>query len=650
MKKLLVLSIMISLFTFLGSKNEVNIVNAEEVVPQIGVTSVTFSNDYNDSIYFVLENYQQGLVSNIVSIKFSNSNSDLPSEYIGKVAIPNCTYTDKNGNSSIPQDGVVFAYLSKSSKSTKKYDCVIYSNIDVFYTSEDASAMFSSFSSLETIDMKLLDTSKSKYLSYFFWGCNNLKSVDVSNMNTSNAIAMDYMFSNCESLTELDLSNFDTSNVTNMSYMFGANYGNGLSLTNINIDNFDTRNVTNMEGMFYDCSLLAELNLSNFDTTNVENMKSMFHGCSSLSKMDLSNFDMSSIKNMEGMFHSCSKLSSIDMSNKDYSKANMALLFSECKSLVNVDFSNAKLGINTYGMFSICPQLTSINFSNTDTSNTTDMGSMFSGCSSLTTIDFLSNFDTSNVTNMVQMFRDCSSLIELDFTKYPNFKTNNVSGINCMYGMFSGCSSLTKLDISSFDLTKCLSSFGDFLSNCTNLQYFKSPKALPAKSSTDSNYAITLPPQLVDYYGVATLTCDNLAKYKAFCIPGDEFINNWKALREEGGENGICAAISSSSIGNAKLNQLLTEYDAFDEDYKEYVNKATDKEGVTVGESVTYVKNVLSGTQATEKDYGINKEDFGSYMTMSINEKFTYIIAIISMLGILAVLGYYFYNKKRQEM
>ena len=50
-----------------------------------------------------------------------------------------------------------------------------------------------------------------------------------------------------------------------------------------------------------------------------------------------------------------------------------------------------------------------INLSNFNTKNVIDMGYMFNGCSSLTSID-LSSFNTNNVTNMSCMFRGCSSL------------------------------------------------------------------------------------------------------------------------------------------------------------------------------------------------------------------------------------------------
>ncbi len=99
---------------------------------------------------------------------------------------------------------------------------------------------------------------------------------------------------------------------------------------------------------------------------------------------------------------------------------------------------------------------------------------------------------------------------------------------------------------------------------------------------------------------------------------------------------------------NDKLNQLLTEYDAIDEMYKDYFDIAIDKEDVTIGKSIAYVKNVMNGSQATDGNYNGIKDDTGSYMTMSITEESPYLVAAISLIGVLSVVGYYFYNKKKQ--
>lgn len=54
-----------------------------------------------------------------------------------------------------------------------------------------------------------------------------------------------------------------------------------------------------------------------------------------------------------------------------------------------------------------------------------DYNRMFSGCSSLTTLD-LSNFDTSNVMYMSRMFSDCFRLTTLDVS---HFDTSNVTSM-----------------------------------------------------------------------------------------------------------------------------------------------------------------------------------------------------------------------------
>ena len=78
---------------------------------------------------------------------------------------------------------------------------------------------------------------------------------------------------------------------------------------------------------------------------------------------------------------------------------------------------------------------TNLIFKDVDTSNVTYMNYMFSGCSSLTSLN-LSGWNTSNVINMDYMFYNCSSITSLDFS---GWNTSNVTDMN---SMFSGCSSL----------------------------------------------------------------------------------------------------------------------------------------------------------------------------------------------------------------
>lgn len=88
--------------------------------------------------------------------------------------------------------------------------------------------------------------------------------------------------------------------------------------------------------------------------------------------------------------------------------------------------------------------LKAIDLSGLDTSNTTNMSSMFSGCTGLIDLD-LSGLDTTNVTDMSSMFDSCNSLPDLDLS---GFDTTNVTD---MSGMFNSCNSLTDLDLSGFN-------------------------------------------------------------------------------------------------------------------------------------------------------------------------------------------------------
>ena len=73
--------------------------------------------------------------------------------------------------------------------------------------------------------------------------------------------------------------------------------------------------------------------------------------------------------------------------------------------------------VNSKFLFSQLGNVTTINITNLDTSNVTNMNSMFYNCTSLTSLD-VTNFDTSNVTDMEFMFYNCNSLTNLFFNKF----------------------------------------------------------------------------------------------------------------------------------------------------------------------------------------------------------------------------------------
>ena len=142
---------------------------------------------------------------------------------------------------------------------------------------------------------------------------------------------------------------------------------------------------------------------------------------------------------------------------------SMRAMFSGCSSLTSLDVSNFKTQNVTSmrAMFSRCSSLTSLDVSKFNTDKVTNMSGMFGRCSNLTSLN-VSNFNTANVTDMLAMFYKCNSLTSLDVSK---FRTQNVTD---MGSMFEGCSNLTSLDVSKFD-TQNVTSMWAMFHTCSSL-------------------------------------------------------------------------------------------------------------------------------------------------------------------------------------
>ena len=142
---------------------------------------------------------------------------------------------------------------------------------------------------------------------------------------------------------------------------------------------------------------------------------------------------------------------------------NMSSMFSGCSSLTSLDvthFNTAKV-TDMNRMFAYCSSLTSLDVTHFNTANVTDMGYMFLSCSKLSSLD-VSHFNTANVTKMNSMFSSCSKLISLDVT---HFNTEKVTDMN---SMFYNCSSLTSLDVSKFN-TANVTDMSQMFSWCSSL-------------------------------------------------------------------------------------------------------------------------------------------------------------------------------------
>ncbi len=143
------------------------------------------------------------------------------------------------------------------------------------------------------------------------------------------------------------------------------------------------------------------------------------------------NFDTSNATNMAWMFRLCTSLETINLSSLDTSNVtDMNSLFNMWDSNVGGFMPNKLSSITFGGLF--------------NTSNVINMKNMFAGFQSMSKLD-LSTFDTSNVVNMNHMFNHCISL------KVLNISSFNTSKVTDMVGMFQNCTGLTELDLSSFN-------------------------------------------------------------------------------------------------------------------------------------------------------------------------------------------------------
>ena len=119
-------------------------------------------------------------------------------------------------------------------------------------------------------------------------------------------------------------------------------------------------------------------------------------------------------------------------------------LFKDCTGIQTITFEEgieivSYNGFSTNNMFSGCTSLTTINgLENVNMSNVSDMNYMFFNCSSLNRLD-LSMINVDNVTSMQSMFAGCTSLISLNVT---NWNTSNVTN---MREMFNGCTLLAEI-------------------------------------------------------------------------------------------------------------------------------------------------------------------------------------------------------------
>ena len=122
------------------------------------------------------------------------------------------------------------------------------------------------------------------------------------------------------------------------------------------------------------------------------------------------------------------------------------------------------LNADSSSMFQNCSSMTSVNVSGFDTGTVTNLGSMFAGCGSLSSITGLEGFDTSKVTDMSSMFHECEALTVLDLSSF------NTGSVTNMSSMFNDCPFLETIYASSSFVTGQVTSSAMMFYFCASLK------------------------------------------------------------------------------------------------------------------------------------------------------------------------------------
>ena len=372
------------------------------------------------------------------------------------------------------------------------------------------------------VSLSKLDVGNLTNMNNMFRECTNLTSLDLSSLNTTNTTNMNNMFYGCTSLMTLNISGWDTSKVTNNSHMFNGcvelnlvkMYFSDTESINMVIEQLPTRtadsygklrvfgftgdgeiNTTTASDKYWNMLLYPTLSYKFNNTVNylptfndefTYIIEDVDNGDGTTNRLIINEDDLSptviefggntyllelygidgrGLTDASNLFTNCLKLTSIDLSNFDSSNiTNMWSMFLRCYELTTIK-GIEKLNVSNVThmgqMFYDCRLLESLDLSGWDTGNVTNMNYMFNNCKNLTTLD-VSNFDTSKVTDMGDMFYNCYNLTSLDVSSFNTSKVTN------MGGMFWNCKNLTSLDLSSFN-TSIVTNMNSMFSNCNNL-------------------------------------------------------------------------------------------------------------------------------------------------------------------------------------
>lgn len=121
----------------------------------------------------------------------------------------------------------------------------------------------------------------------------------------------------------------------------------------------------------------------------------------------------------------------------------------------------------------------------------------------------------------------------------------------------------------------------------------------------------------------------------------ESFMYEWAKLRADGGENGICGYLNDA---NSALAKVLDNYNTLSAEDKEWVKTQIDDGDVTIGETLKYIASARSWIN---EKLDVTNEVNNVVVTLEKNSYSVAGVALIAVLGIASLVGYFVLNKKR---
>lgn len=341
--------------------------------------------------------------------------------------------------------------------------------------------MFRSVSTIKSLDVSTFASDKVTTMYGTFIGMTNIESLNLKGFKTSNVSNMGFLFSGLRNIEELNLGEFDFSKTTYKLNMFSGNTrlkkivlpptftdsSNSVRLPNIVADTSYTGNwieennpnvnvgnstdfISNYDGsksgsyVWETRPLWGSVPFEYDKTTGTITFLSGgtlgTHASSPWNRSDVYKIKATDVKKIVFKEEVIAPENSIFL----FSDGALKNLLTNLKSIDGLNLLDTSNVTNMQSMFYNAQSLSTIDLSKFNTSKVTDMSSMFNNALNLSNLD-LSHFDTSQVASMYNMFGNTASL------KKVNLSSFNTSKVVNMTNMFNLDSYIEELDLSNFD-------------------------------------------------------------------------------------------------------------------------------------------------------------------------------------------------------